>query len=84
MNNEEAIKVLEMIECHGSLPTKAKAKAIESLKSNADLMNQLEELVEQLNEEIRTGSNMVTVAYKNGKRDAYAAVLCAMREGDEE
>lgn len=49
-----------------------------------ELMNQLEELIEQLTEEIRTGSNMVTAAYKNGKRDAYAAVLCALREGDEE
>lgn len=49
-----------------------------------DLINQLKELIEQLNEEIRTGSNMVTVAYKNGKRDAYAAVLCALREGDKE
>ena len=51
------------------------------------LMNQLEELIEQLNEEMRTDSNMVTVAYKNGKRDAYAAVLCALidlREGDKE
>ena len=49
-----------------------------------DLINQLEELIEQLNEEIRTGSNMVTVANKNGKCDVYAAVLCALREGDKE
>lgn len=49
-----------------------------------ELMNQLEGLIEQLTEEIRTGSNMVTVAYQQGKKDAYAAVLCALREGDEE
>lgn len=49
-----------------------------------ELMNQLEDLIEQLTEEIRTGSNMVTVAYKQGKKDAYSMVLCALREGDEE
>ena len=48
-----------------------------------ELMNQLEGLIEQLTEEIRTGSNMVTVAYMQGKKDAYNAVLCAIRESED-
>ena len=32
MTNEEAIRVLSMVECHGSLTQKAKEKAIEALQ----------------------------------------------------
>ena len=32
MTNEEAIKVLEMVECHGSLTQKAKEMSISALK----------------------------------------------------
>ena len=34
MTNEDAIKVLEMVECHGSLTQKAKEMAISALKEN--------------------------------------------------
>ncbi len=34
MTNEEAIKVLKMVECHGSLTQKAKEMAISALKEN--------------------------------------------------
>lgn len=33
MSNEQAIDVLNMIKTHGSLPTQAKAKAIQALKN---------------------------------------------------
>lgn len=53
------------------------------MKDNEALMVQLEDLIAELEEEIRTSCNMVTAAYKNGKKDAYSMVLCALRESED-
>ena len=52
------------------------------MNDNDALIIQLENLVNDLNEEIRSCANMVTVAYMQGKKDAYNAVLCAIRESE--
>ena len=52
------------------------------MNDNDALIIQLEDLIAELEEEIRTSCNMVTAAYKNGKRDAYSMVLCALRESE--
>ena len=53
------------------------------MKNVEYLVIQLENLVDDLNEEIRSCANMVTVAYMQGKKDAYNAVLCAIRESED-
>ena len=52
------------------------------MNDNDALIIQLENLVDDLNEEIRSCANMVTTAYMQGKKDAYNAVLCAIRESE--